>query len=257
MSLRIACDLDGTLADMDAALQREAVRLFGPNVDLHADPGERLESAEDVEEKAAPAPENVAEAAAARAEAAAETAAAAPDPGKPRALTSRELRALWQHVGQIENFWTSLAEIEPGAVARLATLATQYRWEVIFLTQRPPSAGETGQVQTQRWLQEHGFELPSVMVMQGSRGKVADALALDAVIDDRPENCLDVTTDSTARALLIWRLRPELLPPGIARTTITTVFTFSEALGKLEQLMADRAKRRTLFGRLRGAFTRT
>jgi hypothetical protein len=50
MSLRIACDLDGTIADMDAALQREAKRLFGPEVDLHASPAmARIESAEDVE----------------------------------------------------------------------------------------------------------------------------------------------------------------------------------------------------------------
>ncbi len=34
MALRIACDLDGTLADMEAALQREAERLFGPGVGL-------------------------------------------------------------------------------------------------------------------------------------------------------------------------------------------------------------------------------
>ena len=34
MTLRIACDLDGTVADMDAALQREARRLFGPDIDL-------------------------------------------------------------------------------------------------------------------------------------------------------------------------------------------------------------------------------
>ena len=34
MPLRIACDLDGTVADMDAALQREAERLFGPDVSV-------------------------------------------------------------------------------------------------------------------------------------------------------------------------------------------------------------------------------
>jgi hypothetical protein len=57
MSLRIACDLDGTIADMDAALQREARRLFGPDVDLHASSAAPIESAEDVEEElAAPSP---------------------------------------------------------------------------------------------------------------------------------------------------------------------------------------------------------
>jgi hypothetical protein len=246
MSLRIACDLDGTLADMDAALQREARLLFGPEVDLHAVPGERLESAEDVEGQIATA---VAPGG--------EDDGGGPAPATTsarRPLTGSELRRLWAHVAQIEDFWTSLGEIEPGAVARLAHLATEHRWEVIFLTQRPQSAGETAQIQSQRWLQTHGFEMPSVMVMHGSRGRVAAALALDAVMDDRPENCLDVVTDSKALPLLIWRLRPEHVPPGIARTGIETVYSMAEALARLETLSGDRHRKRTLMGRIRGVF---
>ena len=101
MSLRIACDLDGTVADMDAALQREARRLFGPDVALHAFPGDRMESAEDVEGHMT-------------ADAGARTT------GSPRALTAREVRRLWEHVASLENFWASLGEVEPGAVAQLA-----------------------------------------------------------------------------------------------------------------------------------------
>ena len=93
-----------------------------------------------------------------------------------RSLTRLELRRLWAHVGQIDNFWRSLGEIEPGAVARLSALANRHQWEV-FLTQRPPSAGETAQLQSQRWLQAHGFEFPSVFVMNGSRGRVATPVA--------------------------------------------------------------------------------
>lgn len=238
---------------MDAALQREAERVLGPNVDVHGVPGQRLESAEDVEGRIAGVPD--ANGVSPDAAPAASGDPAADASTRRRVLSSRELSYLWDQVGRTENFWTSLAEIEPGAVARFARLATQYRWEVIFLTQRPPSAGETAQVQSQRWLQTHGFELPSVMVMNGSRGKVAEALSLDAVIDDRPENCLDVTTDSRAKSILIWRLRPEHVPPGIARTGIETVFSFAEALSRLEQLMADRAKKRSIMGRLKSALT--
>ena len=43
--------------------------------------------------------------------------------------------------------------------------------------------------------------MPSVFVMNGSRGKLAAALHLDAVIDDRSENCLDVVVDSKAPKL--------------------------------------------------------
>src|SRR6202043_3199759 len=60
-------------------------------------------------------------------------------------MTQRQQRRLWRHVESIEGFWESLAEIEPGAVARLARVATEAPWEVIFLTKRPGSAGATAQ----------------------------------------------------------------------------------------------------------------
>ena len=205
MPLRIACDLDGTLADMGAALQREARNLFGP------------------------------------------------DAGDFQRLTARQLRKLWEHVGEVEDFWLSLPEIEPGGVARLAVLAALHRWEVLFHTQRPATAGETAQIQTQRWLEAHGFELPSVYVMEGSRGKLADALGLDAVIDDRAENCVDVVTDSKARAFLVWRDDPASVPTGAASLGIETVFSTADALDRLEQLTLARQKPDGVVGRVRAA----
>ena len=242
MSLRLACDLDGTVADMDAALQREAQRLFGPDVDLHAASAPLLESAEDVERELS-------------SESADGSVAALPSEASVnRPLTRGELRQLWAHVGRIENFWCSLGEIEPGALARLAALAARHRWDVIFVTQRPSSAGDTTQRQSQRWLQTHGFEMPSVFV-NGSRGLVAHALSLDAVLDDRPENCLDVVTDSKATPFLVWRHRREALPPMIASTRIQTVFSMSEALDRLEQLTSERQHQRkgTFLSRVRNA----
>ena len=59
-------------------------------------------------------------------------------------------------------------------------LAAANRWEILFLTQRPTTAGDTAQVQSQRWLRAQGFDMPSVFVMNGSRGKLAAALHLDA-----------------------------------------------------------------------------
>jgi hypothetical protein len=236
MSLRIACDLDGTIADMDAALQREAKRLFGPDVDLHAASSAPIESAEDVEEElaveaAGPAPASTAT-------------------GRP--LSQAELRKLWSQVRKIEDFWRSLGEIEPGAVGRFSALATRHRWDVIFVTQRPSSAGDTTQRQSHRWLQTHGFDMPSVFV-NGRRGRVAHALSLDAVIDDRPENCLDVVTDSKALPLLLWRRSPDELPLAIRQTRIQIVPSFGAALDHLEQLTAERQRGNTLLGRVRKA----
>jgi len=239
MSLRIACDLDGTVADMDAALQREARRLFGSDVDLHAVPGDRLESAEDVEDHMSPGASGTASVT-----------------GR-RMLTPKEVRRLWEHVASIENFWMSLGEIEPGAVAQFSAAARSHRWETIFLTQRPPSAGETTQVQSQQWLQTHGCERPSVMVMRGSRGKVAEAFALDAVIDDRPENCLDVLSDSKAKPVLIWRTGVGKIPPGIAGLPLEAVSSMAHAIEYLEAVTAQRQRGDTLFGRIRKALGKT
>jgi hypothetical protein len=151
-------------------------------------------------------------------------------------MTDRQQRRLWRHVESIDGFWESLKEIEPGAVARLAALASELRWELIFLTKRPESVGATAQVQSQRWLQAHGFTLPSVYVVQGSRGRVADAFKLDFVVDDRPDNCLDVVTDSTTRALLVWRDDLTLVPAGVKRPGVQVVESMAECLDMLEQL---------------------
>jgi hypothetical protein len=153
-------------------------------------------------------------------------------------MTARQERRLWRHVEAIENFWETLAEIEPGAVARLAAVATERKWEVLFLTKRPASAGATAQVQTQRWLEAKGFALPSVYVVQGSRGRIAAALALDFVIDDRPENCLDIVVDSKARAVLVWRDGERPVPIAAPRLGIGVVKSVEECLDILTQVDA-------------------
>src|SRR5262245_36157034 len=145
-------------------------------------------------------------------------------------LTARQERKLWRHVGSVENFWETLKEIEPGVIARLWPLATTRGWEIIFLTKRPPSGGATAQIQSQRWLAAHGVPHPSVFVVQGSRGKIAAPLALDFVVDDRPENCRDVVVDSRARAILVWRDDQNTLPSAAKRLGIGVVKSVDECL---------------------------
>src|SRR5207237_2346565 len=203
MPLRVAFDLDGTIADMEGALQREAEKLFGPNVQLRPAGSDHLEPPAHVED-------------------------VADDPTKvvsrteKKVLSGRQLRQLWEHVAGIENLRTTLREIEPGSVARIASMRNNHRLEVMFLTQRPDTAGEITQLQTQRWLASHGFELPSVFVLRGSRGLAATALQMDCVVDDRPENCLEVVTESKARALLMWREPNGPLPARAKRLRIET-----------------------------------
>jgi hypothetical protein len=154
-------------------------------------------------------------------------------------LTARQQRRLWRHVESIPDFWLTLEELEPGIVARLSAVARQRQWEVIFLTTRPATAGATVQLQTQRWLESKGYELPSVFVVRGSRGKVAAALELDVVVDDRPENCLDVVVDSNARAILVFRHPTNQLPAAARRLGIGVVPTVSACLDLLVRADAE------------------
>ncbi|HJR60749.1 MAG TPA: hypothetical protein VJ813_15165 [Vicinamibacterales bacterium] len=213
--MRLGFDLDGTVADLQGALAREARRLF-PGVD----PGTLPRSI--APDAVAPGDE---------------------DDGAPvfsmSALSPRQQRELWDAACARTNFWETLDEIEPGSLARLSRLAHDRRWDVIFLTSRPETRGDTAQAQSHRWLSARGFELPSVFVVHGSRGKIAASLQLDVLVDDRPENCLDIAIDSTARALLVWRGGEETVPGSARQLGIGSVTSVAECLDILESL--DRA----------------
>jgi hypothetical protein len=230
MSLRLGFDMDGVVADLNAALVREAMRLF-PGVEL-------------------------------RIGADASVAPPAPDPDAPEVdpseltpaslpLTRRQERQLWDEVRQIENFWETLDETEPGIIRRLADLARVRRWETIFLTSRPRTAGDPVQAQSQRWLRAHGFELPSLFVVSTSRGKIAAALELDVVVDDRPENCLDIAIDSKARAVLIWRGDQGAVPGSARRLGIGGVASVGACLDLLVEADSPGADQTSLVERLK------
>jgi hypothetical protein len=214
--MRLGFDLDGTLADMQTALAREARSLF-PEIDPAALPRSTASAVQ---------PEG-------------DTDGGQGQPAETsttHALTSRQQRELWRAVCARENFWETLDEIEPGALAQLFAVATKRRWEIIFLTSRPESAGDTAQLQSHRWLAAHGFPAPSIFVVHGSRGKIAAALALDVLVDDRPENCLDVSIDSSARAILVWRGGESTVPASARQLGIGSVRSIAECLDVLERL---------------------
>ena len=224
MPLRVAFDLDGTVADMYSTLHQEALKLFGPETLAKAaykEPAPIVpEPLPTGKEGETPTP---------RAE---DTATAMEE----LHLTARQQMQLWDHVKKIENFWTMLPELEPGIIARIAKAALERKWEVIFFTTRPSTAGEMTQLQSQRWLEAHGFQYPSVYVVQRSRGKIADALQLDAFVDDRPENCLDIAVESRAKVILVWHGDLKDVPPGAKRLGVRPVSSISEAVSLLEQL---------------------
>ena len=237
MPLRIGFDLDGVLANMEGELVRQAAVLFGD-----ATMRGLRERAQDPQ----PATDAPGAPAAPSVEVSDDTSgsddvqAVIAPPVIRLNMTGRQERRLWRHVESIENFWETLLEIEPGVVGRLSTIAIDRRWEIMFLTKRPSTCGATAQVQTQRWLESKGFTLPSVFVVQGSRGRIAAALGLDIVVDDRPENCLDVVVDSKARALLVWRDDEIQLPAAVKRLGIGVIRSVGECLDTLMQVDSAR-----------------
>jgi hypothetical protein len=246
MPLRVGFDLDGTVADMAAALHTEAVKLFGEDVLRKAAYKEKKSLATESREPGAGTADPIT--AGPTAEQAALENRAQDKSAKPEDdqtttiamqelhLTARQQMQLWDHVKKVENFWCSLPELEPGIIARIAKTAFERRWEVIFLTTRPSTAGELVQLQSQRWLEAHGFQYPSVYVVQRSRGKIADALGLDAFVDDRPENCLDIAVESKAKVILVWHGAVKDVPAGAKRLGVQPVTTISEAMALLERL---------------------
>ena len=232
MPLRVGFDLDGTVADMYSALHREAMLLFGDDAVRKAPP-HATKPQEVGGEQNNNKPEGTSKS---------DDDHTSTDAMRELQLTGRQQMQLWDHVKKFENFWSTLPELEPGIIARIAKAAVERRWEVIFLTTRPSTAGELVQMQSQRWLAAHGFQYPSVYVVQRSRGKIADALALDAFVDDRPENCLDIAVESKAKVILVWHGNLADVPAGAKRLGVQPVLTISEAMLLLEKLDDARSK---------------
>jgi hypothetical protein len=159
-------------------------------------------------------------------------------------LSSAEMKRAWKDVSRHPNWWVGLQPYEPQEIRRLYTLARRGRWEVFFLTNRPATAGDSVQFQTQWWLEQHGFYLPAVMTVPGSRGELANALRLDIVVDDLALNCVEVISGSNAKALLVARDQNAAERDSAANRGIGVVATLREAIDVLERLQEVISSRR-------------
>lgn len=238
MPLRIGLDMDGVLADFARAFHEVESRLFGPG------PGLTVGQPEKEEEDQAKAADSEAavHGPASTSEKPGSTSAVEDDRTARKA--ARDLRrrrdAIWHAIQETPDFWMTLQPIEKHAVRRIHTLMLEHRWEVFFITQRPATDGDTVQRQTQRWLVRQGFDLPSVLVLGGSRGLAAGALRLNYHIDDSPQNCLDVISDSRAKPILIVPDNDAVTIASARKLGIGTAQSLTECLDILEKATAAR-----------------
>src|SRR5262245_34983271 len=164
--LRLGFDLDGVVADFRTAFLDLAAEVLGPDA---------------IRSKSAPMPEL-------------------------NSVSAADAKRVWKVITDTSNWWLGLKAYEPDQIARLYQLARQFRWEVSFLTTRIPTAGDSVQFQSQEWLETHGFYLPAVVTVPGSRGEVANALRLDVVVDDQFLNTLEVVSSSQSKAILMLQM---------------------------------------------------
>ncbi len=204
--------MDGVIADFASAFHDVERRLFGPKAAVAAESPE-IEAAR--EEQPAPA---------------------APRPKPTRPEQRRRRDAIWEAIHQTPDFWTTLEPLDPAAVPRIHEMMLRHCWEVFFITQRPATAGDTVQRQTQRWLRDQGFDMPSVLVISGSRGMAAGAVRLNYHVDDSPQNCLDVVADARAKPILIVREPDSLTENSARRLRISVARSIGEALDILERV---------------------
>jgi len=214
MALRVGFDMDGVLADFARAYREIEERVFGPaaNATRPGDP-EEDEAAEATTETAASAAAEPAE---------------VTDPAVIVQNLRRRRDVVWQTIQATTNFWTTLQPLERGAVRRIHDLAARDGWDVFFITQRPATDGESVQRQTQRWLVQCGFELPSVLVIHGSRGEAARALRLDYLVDDSARNCIEVKAQADTKALLVTNPADDATAESARRLGIGTVGSITD-----------------------------
>jgi hypothetical protein len=153
-------------------------------------------------------------------------------------LSKADIERLWKAVGRAANWWVALPAYEPDQIARLYELSREGRWEVFFMTSRPPSGGDTVQLQTQVWLEQHGFLMPSVLTAPaGARGELARALRIDVIIDDHLVNCMEIVGASNAKVIHMARGAADNARREQAEARgIGVVCTFGEALDAIVRL---------------------
>jgi len=132
-----------------------------------------------------------------------------------------EVRLVWEEITKDERFWADLPVYSwtrdfLGCLEGRASVD-----DVYFITSRP---GVYAKHQTEEWIAKHGGPRRPTVLISSEKGLCAKALRLDAYIDDRDKNVIDVRTEAPySRTFLLdhpWNRTFEASAKGIERIDV-------------------------------------
>lgn len=140
-----------------------------------------------------------------------------------------EVSAAWKDIKADCLFWQELPGYADTYASLRAIRSRQYRGDdIYFVTSR---VGVQVKQQTENWLVYAGYSSRPTVLISSTKGLIAAGLRLDAFLDDRWENALDVSTTKTRSFLLNRSWNTEF--GGAAAHDITRVDSVTEFLSAL------------------------
>jgi 5'(3')-deoxyribonucleotidase len=108
-------------------------------------------------------------------------------------VSKEEMALAWKKAAGVISLWALLEPLpsfDDETIVLLKRLTLQH--DVYFVTNHFATPGSSPMKQTKHWFYTNArIEAPNVMIAK-DKGPMASVLQLDAFIDDKPQNCLDV-----------------------------------------------------------------
>lgn len=108
-------------------------------------------------------------------------------------LNAEETKQSWAEVAKVPDFWSNLRPLPSFDTETIKLLHVALAMhDVFFVTNRFDTPGDSPLKQSKYWLFANAYiQAPNVLISK-DKGPMASVLQLDAFIDDRPKNCIDV-----------------------------------------------------------------
>jgi uncharacterized HAD superfamily protein len=152
-------------------------------------------------------------------------------------LTPEIHKQAWDVISNTKNFY--LHNMPFSDILNFDMTAFSKKYRLYFITTRVITEGDPIEIQTAKWLSCCGIKYPTVLV-EKQKGEIARALRLDAIIDDRPENLIEVSEKSTDTVLFLRDREWNQDADEKIKVPYTRVYSFQEFSDIVNNLSLDR-----------------